>query len=138
VGKILEIPSFGKTFSGVPSKIFLSLLKSIGLQLLPVEFWLRPHQWCPPVDWSSAPTPSSVNAVNDVSLPTNLGEVAQQSSGTNKNFLFGVHTCMCVFASVENSVMSITNKGSEEKQQLFSKRKSPNCSTVLVINFSIS
>jgi len=46
VEKILEIPSFGKKFSGVPSKIFLSLLHSIGIQLIPVEFWLRPHQWC--------------------------------------------------------------------------------------------
>jgi len=27
-------------------KIFFSLLHSIGIQLIPVEFWLRPHQWC--------------------------------------------------------------------------------------------
>jgi len=48
VEKILEIPSFDKKFSSVPSKIFLflSLLHSIGIQLIPVEFWLPPHQWC--------------------------------------------------------------------------------------------
>jgi len=44
VKKKLEIPSFDKKFSGVPSKIFLSLLHSIGIQLIPVEFWLRPQQ----------------------------------------------------------------------------------------------
>jgi len=27
-------------------KIFLSLLHSIGIQLIPVEFRVRPHQWC--------------------------------------------------------------------------------------------
>jgi len=46
VEKILQISSLDKKFSGVPSKIFFSLLHSIGIQLLPVEFWLRPHQWC--------------------------------------------------------------------------------------------
>ena len=45
---------------------------------------------------------------------------------------------MCLFASVENSVMPVSKKGFEEEQQLFSKRKSPNCSTMLVINFTIS
>jgi len=39
VEKILEIPSFDKKFSGVPSKkIFISLLHSVGIQLIPVEF----------------------------------------------------------------------------------------------------
>jgi len=34
--------------------------------------------------WSSAPPPSSVNAVNDRSLPANISEDAQQSAGTYK------------------------------------------------------
>jgi len=49
-----------------------------------------------------------------------------------------VHTCACLFPSVENSVKSVTEKGLRKEQQLFSKRKSPNCSKMLVINFSIS
>ena len=43
VEKNLEIRSFDKKFSGVPSKIFFSLLHSVGIQSIPVEFWLRPH-----------------------------------------------------------------------------------------------
>jgi len=27
-------------------KNIFSLLHSIGIQLIPIEFWLRPHQWC--------------------------------------------------------------------------------------------
>jgi len=46
VEKFLEILSFDKQFSGVPSKNIFSLLHSIGIQLTPVESWLRPHQWC--------------------------------------------------------------------------------------------
>ena len=47
VEKILEIPSFDKKISGVQLKIFVSLLlHSAGIQLLPVDFWLHPHQWC--------------------------------------------------------------------------------------------
>jgi len=65
---------------------------------------------------SSAPPLSSVNAVNDGLLPTNISEDVQQSSGTYKNFhfIFGAHMCMCLFASVENSVMSVSKKGFEE------------------------
>jgi len=59
-----------------------------------------------------------VNAVNDGWLPTNISEDAQQSSGTYKNFhfIFGAHMCMCLFASLENSVMSVVTKtGFEER-----------------------
>ena len=42
-GKKLARPSVDKQFSGVPTKIFLSLLHSVGIQLIPVEFCLRPH-----------------------------------------------------------------------------------------------
>ena len=68
---------------------------------------------------SSTPPLSSVNAANDGSLPTNISEDAQQSSGTYKNFhfIFGAHMCMCLFASVENSVMSVTKKGFEERAE---------------------
>ena len=74
---------------------------------------------------SSTPPLSSVNAVNDGSLPTNIGEVAQQSSGTYKNFhfIFGAHMCMCLFASVENSVMSVTIKGYEERAATVFEKK---------------
>ena len=69
---------------------------------------------------SSASPLSSVNAVNDGSLPTNISEDAQQSSGTY----------------VENSVMSVvTKKGFEERAGTVFERNSPNCSTMLVINF---
>ena len=48
---------------------------------------------------SFAPPPSSVYEVNDWSLPTNISEDAQQSSGTYKkfHFIFGAHMCMCFF-----------------------------------------
>jgi len=46
-----------------------------------------------------------------------MSEDAQQTSGTYKNFhfIFGAHMCMCLFASVENSVMSVSKKGFEER-----------------------
>jgi len=59
----------GKNFGDTcHQKLFLSLLHSIGIQLIPVEFWLRPHQWCQSCR-SSAPPLSSVNVVNDGSMP---------------------------------------------------------------------
>jgi len=66
-----------------------------------------------------------VNAANDGLLPTNINEGAQQSSGTYKNFhfIFGPHMCMCFFASVENSVMSVTKKGFEERAGTVFERK---------------
>ena len=75
--------------------------------------------------WSSALPLSSVNAVNDGSLPINKSEDAQQSSGTYKNFhfSFGVHMCMCLFASVENSVMSVTEKGFKERAATVFEKK---------------
>ena len=73
----------------------------------------------------TAPTLSSVNALNDGSLPTNISEDAQQSSGTYKNFhfIFGAHMCMCFFASVENSVMPVTKKGFEERAATVFEKK---------------
>jgi len=57
-------------------------------------------------------------------LPTNISEDAQQSSASIKFLLHlwspHVHAS---FASIENSVMSVTKNGFEEEQQLFSKRK---------------
>jgi len=66
-----------------------------------------------------------MNAVNDGSLPTNISEDAQQTSGTYKNFhfTFGTHMCMCLFASVENSVMSVTEKGFEERAATVFEKK---------------
>ena len=42
------------------------------------------------------------------------------------------------FASIENSVMSGTEKGFEETAATVLETKSPNCLTMLVINFSIN
>jgi len=58
-----------------------------------------------------------MNAVNDGSLPINICEDAQKTSGTYKNFhfIFGAHMCMCLFASVKNLVMSVTKKSFEER-----------------------
>jgi len=74
---------------------------------------------------SSAPPLSSVNAVNDGSFPTNISEDAQQSSGTYKSFHFNfaAHMCTCLFASVENSVMSVTEKGFEERAAAVFEKK---------------
>ena len=74
---------------------------------------------------SSTPPPSSVNAVNDGSLPANISEDAQQSSDTyaNFHFIFGAHMCMCLFALVENSVMSVTKKGFEERAATVFEKK---------------
>jgi len=50
-----------------------------------------------------------------------------------------VHTCACVFLLQLRIRQCLSLKRVLRKeQQLLSKRKSPNCSTVLVINFSIS
>jgi len=66
-----------------------------------------------------------VNAVNDGSVPTNISEDAQQSSGTYKNFhfIFGAHMRMCLFASVQNSVMSVNKKGFEERAATVFEKK---------------
>jgi len=63
--------------------------------------------------------------VSDGLLLTNISKDAQQTSGTYKNFhfIFGAHMCMCFFASVENSAMSVTKKGFEERAAtVFEKR----------------
>jgi len=123
-GKILEIPSFDKKFSGVPSK---------NISLTAKFYWNSINSsWILAVSTpvvsscrSSAPPLSSVNAMNDASLSTNIIEDAQQSSGTYKNFyfIFGAHMCMCLFASVENSVMSVTKKGFEERAATVFEKK---------------
>ena len=111
----MEIPSFDMKFLGVPSKniSFTATLywNSINSSLVlaastPVVSSCR----------SSAPPLSSINAVNDGLLTTNISNGAQQSSGTYKTFTSSsVHTCACLFASVENSVMSVSKKGFEER-----------------------
>jgi len=66
-----------------------------------------------------------VNAVNDGSLPVNICKDAQQTSSTytNFHFIFGAHMCMCLFASVENSVMSVTKKGFEKRAATVFEKK---------------
>jgi len=71
-----------KSFPVCHQKIYLSLLHSTGIQLIPVEFWLR----------------LSMNAENVGSLPASISEDAQQSSSTYKiSTTFSVHTRACVF-----------------------------------------
>jgi len=48
------------------------------------------------------------------------------------------HMCMCLLASVENLVMSVTKKGIEERATTVFEKKLPNCSTMLVINILVS
>ena len=66
-----------------------------------------------------------MNAVTDESLPTNISEDVQQTSGTYKNFhfIFGAHMFMCIFASVENSVMPVSKKGFEERAATLFEKK---------------
>ena len=54
--------------------------------------------------------------MNDGSLPTNITKMPSRAPVPIKNFhfIFGAHMCMCLFASVENSVMSVSKKGFEE------------------------
>ena len=116
-----EIPSFDKKFSDVPSK---------NISFTATFYWDSINSSCvlavstPVVSscQSSAPPPSSVN---NGSLPTNISEDAQQSSGTYKNFHFisGAHMYMCLFASVENSVISVTKKGFEERAATVFEKK---------------
>ena len=95
--KVLEIPSFDKKFSGVPSKnIFFTA--TFYWNSINFSWVLATFTPVGPSCQSSAPPPSSVNAVNDGSLPTNINEGAQQSSGAYKNihFIFGAHMCICL------------------------------------------
>jgi len=66
-----------------------------------------------------------VNAVNDESFPINTSEDAQQSSCTFKNFhfIFGAHMCMCLFASADNSVMSVSKNGFEKRASTIFEKK---------------
>jgi len=50
----------------------------------------------------------------------------------------GLHNAHASFASIENSVMSGTEKGFEERAATFLETKSPKYLTMLVINFSIN
>ena len=66
-----------------------------------------------------------LSSVNDGLLPTNISEDVQQSSGTYKNFhfIFDAHMCMWIFASVENSVMSVSKKDFEERAATVFEKK---------------
>jgi len=72
----------------------------------------------------------TVAPLNDGSLPKNISEDAQQTSGAYNNFhfIFGAHMCMCLFASVENLVMPISKKGLEESAAtVFEKKVAKQC-----------
>jgi len=68
---------------------------------------------------------SATLSVNDGSLPTNISEDAQQSSGTKKFplHLRCTHVHVCLFASVENWVMSVTKKGFKERAATVFEKK---------------
>ena len=46
VEKIWRYLPLTRSYQVCHQKIFLSLLLSIGIQLIAVEVWLRPHHWC--------------------------------------------------------------------------------------------
>jgi len=120
----LEILSFDEKFSGVPSEN-ISFAATFYWNSINSSLILAASTPVVPSCRSSAPPPSSVNAVNDGSVPTNISEDAQQSSGTYKNFhfIFGAHMRMCLFASVQNSVMSVNKKGFEERAATVFEKK---------------
>jgi len=124
----LKIPSFDKKFSGVPSKN-ISFAATFYWNSMNSSLLLAASTPVVSSCQSSAPPPSSVNVVNDGSLPTNISEDAQQSSGTYKISTTSlIHTCSCAFASVENLVMSVTENGLEIKNSnCFQKEKTLNC-----------
>jgi len=88
---------------------------------------------------SSTPSPSSVNAVNDGSLPSNISEDGQQSSGTYKiSTISSVHTCAYVFCfSWEFGNVCYWKEFGERAATVFEgKRRQP--AAMLIINFSIN
>jgi len=121
VEKILEMAYFDKKFSGVPSK---------NISFTATFYWNSINSsW---VSAASTPVVSSCRSsapplpsVNDGSLPTNTSEDAQKSSGTYKNFhfIFAARMWMCLFASVETSVMSVTKKGFKERAATVFEKK---------------
>ena len=93
-GKILGIPSFDKKLSGMPSKN-ISFTATFYWNSINSKWILAASTPVVSSSRSSAPPPSPVN---DGSLPTNISEHAQQSSGTCKISTTSlVHTCTCVF-----------------------------------------
>jgi len=133
-GKIFG-DSFDKKFSGVPSKIFF---------FIAIFYWNSINSsWIlaastPVVSncRSFAPPPSSVND----GLPTNISEDAQQGCGTYKISTKSlIHTCVCVFCFIWNFSNVCHLKGFWRKSSnCFRKEKSPNCSAMLVVSFSLS
>ena len=95
-GKILEIPSFDKKFSGVPSK---------NISLTAKFYWNSINS-----SWILAVSTPVVSSCRSSARYINISEDAKQTSGTYKNFhfIFGAHMCMCLFASVENLVMPVS------------------------------
>ena len=116
---------------------------AIGFKLIPVEFWLRPQHrcwskqifgnamifvqifpnlsekllcnFCLQIFSHSAPPPSSVNAVDDGSLPQVYAKMPSRAPALIKFSLHLWSTHLHVsFASVENSVMFVSKKGFKE------------------------
>jgi len=81
---------------------------------------------------SSAPPPSSVNAVNDGSFSTNISEDAQQSFRTyNISTPTVVHTCASVFSFSWEFGNVCHWKGFRGKSSnCFRREKMPNCGNV--------
>jgi len=130
-GKILEIPSFDKKFSGLPSK---NISFTATIYWNSINSCLILAVYTPVVSsWRSYALPlSSVNAVNDGSLPTNISEDAQQSSGTYKISITSfVHTCACVFFFSWEFGNVCHWKGLWGKSNnCFRREKTPKCSNV--------
>ena len=92
-GKIVEIPSFDKKFSGMPSKN-ISFAATFYWNSINSSLILAASTPVVSSCQSSAPPPSSVN---DGSLPANINEDDQQRFGTYKiSSTSLVHTCICL------------------------------------------
>jgi len=117
-------------------KIFISLLHSVEIQLIPVAFWPRSHQWC---QAARVRCTTFISKCNEWWLPRYISE-AQQAPALIKFPLHlqstYVHVSFC-FSWEFGNVCHL--KGFWGKRSnCFRKEKLPNCLTVLVINFSIN
>ena len=77
--------------------------------------------------------------MNDRSLPTNISEYAQQSSGTCKISTTSlVHTYAFFFCFSQNLAIPVTEKGFEERTATIFESKKCQTAALLIINFSIN
>ena len=109
---------------------YFSLLHHIGIQLIPVEFWSRPHQWC---QAAGAPLPHRHQWMQwMMGRCLQTSEDAQKSCGTYKISTTSlVHTCACVFCFSWEFGNVCHRKGFWEKSSnCFRREKTPKCGNI--------